>query len=123
MEILSSSKEDRECIGGLPDSFIHRIISFSPSRKDITDGYKSWRNKWTDVAILNFVSNEKLCIDSKDIPLLYLDPKLSLWIWLAARKGARNRVEQNEELEIQYLVLEDCYEKPESLYLITKSLL
>ncbi|WCJ22344.1 hypothetical protein M5689_004439 [Euphorbia peplus] len=97
LAIMSSSKEDRDCIGGLPDSFIHRIISFVPSRKD-----RSWRNEWSDV-VAYFLSNEIFCIDSKDIPLV-------------------------EQLEIQYLVLEGWKyskvldEKPESSYLITKSL-
>ncbi|XP_065858744.1 F-box/LRR-repeat protein At2g29930-like [Euphorbia lathyris] len=94
MEILSSSMEDGNCIAGLPDSLIHRIISFSPSTKDAfkTDLYKKWQHKWTDLPILNFVSNEKFVIDSKGIPLMDLDPRLSLWIRLAAKNEVRELI-------------------------------
>ncbi|XP_065858716.1 F-box/LRR-repeat protein At5g02910-like isoform X3 [Euphorbia lathyris] len=94
MEILSSSKDDGDCIGGLPDSVIHRIISFLPSTKDVfeSDLYKMWQHDWIDVPILNFVSNEKFVIDSKDIPLAYLDPRLSLWLRFAAKKDVKELI-------------------------------
>ncbi|WCJ17749.1 hypothetical protein M5689_000144 [Euphorbia peplus] len=85
MEILSSSKEVGDCKGGLPDSFIHWIISFFPSTNDAfeSDHYKAW-HKWThDFPIINFVCNEKLVVDSKHIPLAYMGPRFSFWICYA----------------------------------------
>ncbi|XP_065859064.1 F-box protein At5g03100-like isoform X2 [Euphorbia lathyris] len=94
MEILSTCKEDGDCIGGLPDSFIHRIISFFPSTKDAfeSDLYKTWKLKWTDAPVPNFVSNEKFVMNSRCYPLVYLDPRLSLWIRLAARKDVKELI-------------------------------
>ncbi|XP_065858743.1 F-box protein At5g03100-like [Euphorbia lathyris] len=94
MEILLSCKEDGDCIAGLPDSLIHRIISYLPLTKDAfkTDLYKKWKHKWTDVPILNFVSNEKFVMDSKDIPLMDLDPRLSLWIRFATKKYVKELI-------------------------------
>ncbi|XP_065858729.1 F-box/LRR-repeat protein 25-like [Euphorbia lathyris] len=104
MEILSTCKEDGDCIGGLPDSFIHRIISFFPSTKDAfeSDLYNTWQRKWTDVPILNFVSNEKFVIDSKDIPLVYLDYRLSLWVHFAAKKDVKELILDCDGAKVEF---------------------
>ncbi|XP_065858730.1 F-box/LRR-repeat protein 25-like [Euphorbia lathyris] len=95
---------DGDCIGGLPDSVIHRIISFLPSTKDAfkTDLYNTWQHKWTDVPILNFVSNEKFVIDSKDIPLVYLDPRLSLWVRFAAKKDVKELILDCDGAKVEF---------------------
>ncbi|XP_065858732.1 F-box/LRR-repeat protein 25-like isoform X2 [Euphorbia lathyris] len=93
MEILSSP-EDVDYIGDLPDSVIHQMVSFLPLTKDGfgIEFYNMLECKWTDVPILNFVSNEKFVIDSKDVPLMYLDPRLSFWIRFAALKNVKELI-------------------------------
>ncbi|XP_065859036.1 uncharacterized protein [Euphorbia lathyris] len=93
IQILSTF-EHEDCIDDLPDSDIHRIVSFLPLTKDAfeKDLYKTCPFKWTDDPILNFVSNEKFVVDSKGIPLMYLDPRLSLWIRFAAIKAVKELI-------------------------------
>ncbi|XP_065858754.1 FBD-associated F-box protein At2g26860-like [Euphorbia lathyris] len=92
MGVLSLYSKD--CIEGLPDSLTQRILSFIPSTKEAfkSNFYHRWECKWTDVSILNFVSNEKLVIDSKDIPLHKLYSRLSLWIRFAAKKHVKELI-------------------------------
>ncbi|XP_065859020.1 putative F-box/FBD/LRR-repeat protein At1g66290 [Euphorbia lathyris] len=86
MNIISTYYGDSGYCIGLPDSVIHLILGFS------TDLYYRRPCKWTDVSTLNFVPNEKLVIDSKDIPLYELGPRLSLWIRFAAKKDVKELV-------------------------------
>ncbi|XP_065859054.1 putative F-box/FBD/LRR-repeat protein At5g22670 [Euphorbia lathyris] len=92
MNVLSLYSKD--CIEGLPDSLTQRILSFIPSTKEAfkSNFYYRWECKWTDVSILNFISNEKLVIDSKDIPLCKLYSRLSLWIRFAAKKHVKELI-------------------------------
>ncbi|XP_065858745.1 F-box/LRR-repeat protein At5g02910-like [Euphorbia lathyris] len=93
MEILSSS-EDVDYIGDLPDYVIHQMVSFMPLTKDgfESEFYNMLERKWTDVPILNFVSNVKFVINSKDVPLTYLEPRLSFWIRFAALKTVKELI-------------------------------
>ncbi|WCJ23343.1 hypothetical protein M5689_005375 [Euphorbia peplus] len=92
--MLSHTEEDGDCLGGLPYSFVYRIISFFPSTKHAFESnlYETLQHKWTEVPSLNFVDKEKFVIDSKDIPLVNLDRRLSLWIRFAARKDVKELI-------------------------------
>ncbi|XP_065858733.1 F-box/LRR-repeat protein At5g02910-like [Euphorbia lathyris] len=86
MMMLSSYNGD--IIEGLSDTVIHRILTFLPS----TIEPFMWEYAWNYISILNFVSNEKFVIDSKNIPLYELDPRLSLWIRFAAKKDVKELI-------------------------------
>ncbi|XP_065859085.1 F-box/FBD/LRR-repeat protein At1g16930-like isoform X1 [Euphorbia lathyris] len=106
-KILSTLEHDDcidDCVDYLPDSDIHRIVSFLPLTKDAfeRDLYKMCPFKWTDDPILNFVSNEKFFIDSKNIPLMYLDPRLSLWIRFAAIKTVKELILDCDSTNLQF---------------------
>ncbi|XP_065858750.1 F-box/LRR-repeat protein At5g02910-like isoform X3 [Euphorbia lathyris] len=107
IQILSTLEHDDcidDCVDYLPDSDIHRIVSFLPLTKDAfeRDLYKMCPFKWTDDPILNFVSNEKFFIDSKNIPLMYLDPRLSLWIRFAAIKTVKELILDCDSTNLQF---------------------